>query len=433
MKASLTGNIGEFREPGGGDILARTEAYGAWVASRVNEHLWPYFRAARTRPGPECQLVAGADVVNFASQDYLALSNHPQVRSAAHAAIDEYGVHSAGSAALMGRTESTVRLERALCEFLEYEHVLLFPTGWAAGFGAIRGLVRPNDHVVLDGLSHACIQEGASCSTENVHVHGHLKIDSLRRLLRRIRDKDPANGILVVTESLFSMDSDTPDLRFIRQLCCEYRATLMVDCAHDLGCLGPGGRGFVAAQGLAGQIDVLMGSFSKTFASNGGFIATNSQSTYEYLKVFAGPHIFSNALSPVQCAIVHEALEIVQSPEGTRRRRVLRDRVELLRSLVESSNSRCMGEASPIVPVMVGEEALARLTSKHLAELGLAANLVEYPAVAKGAARFRLQVMADHTEAHVRFAHSALSEALKRAKHEFALAGMRPTQLMTAE
>jgi glycine C-acetyltransferase len=162
-----------------------------------------------------------------------------------------------------------------------------------------------------------------------------------------------------------------------------------------------------------------MGSFSKTFASNGGFIATNSESTYEYLKVFAGPHIFSNALSPIQCAIVLEALEIVQSPEGTRRRRALLDRVTQLRTLLATAGLKVLGAASPIVPVVVGEEALARLTSKHLAELGLEANLVEYPAVAKGAARFRLQVMADHTEAHVRFAHSALVEALTRARGEF--------------
>jgi 7-keto-8-aminopelargonate synthetase-like enzyme len=426
MVASLTGSIAEFRELKGPDMLRRTEAYRAWVTGRAEKQLWPYFRATRTRPGPVCEIMGRGDVhqpetVNFASQDYLSLSNHHDVRAAARAAINEYGVHSAGSAALMGRTDATLRLENALSEFLGYDHVLLFPTGWAAGFGVIRALVRPSDHVVLDGLSHACLQEGASCATPNVHVFGHLKTESLRRLLRKIRTGDTENGILVVSESLFSMNSDTPDIGEIQRLCREYRATLMVDCAHDLGCLGPEGGGHLAAQGLVGKIDIVMGSFSKTFASNGGFIATNSESTYEYLKVFAGPHIFSNALSPVQCAVVHEALEIVRSPEGQRRRQTLLDRILLLRSLLTAADLKCLGEPSPIVPVVVGEEALARLTARHLAQLGLAANLVEYPAVARGAARFRLQVMADHTVDHCRFAQSVFSEAMVGAKRAFAV------------
>ncbi|MGV7212202.1 aminotransferase class I/II-fold pyridoxal phosphate-dependent enzyme [Bradyrhizobium sp. UFLA05-112] len=367
------------------------------------------------------------ETVNFASQDYLALSNHPGIRAAAHAAINEYGVHSAGSAALMGRTEAAVRLEKALCEFLEYDRVLLFPTGWAAGFGVLRALVRPSDHVVLDGLSHACLQEGAHCSTPNVHVFGHLKTESLKRILHKIRSRDANGGILVVTESLFSMNSDTPDIGAVQRLCREFRATLMVDCAHDLGCLGPGGGGHLAAQRLMGEIDIVMGSFSKTFASNGGFVATNSESTFEYLKVFAGPHIFSNALSPVQCAVVHEALEIIRSPEGQKRRRALLDRIVLLRSILSAADLKCLGAPSPIVPVVVGDEAQARLTARHLGERGLAANLVEYPAVARGAARFRLQVMADHTAEHCRFAQSVLAEALIQARRAFA-AGPAPSE-----
>ena len=136
--------------------------------------------------------------------------------------IDEYGVHSAGSSALAGNTKYSLRLEETISEFLQLEHTVLYPTGWAAGYGVIKGLVRPSDHVVMDGLSHACLQEGAYSATPNVHLHGHLNIDSVRRHLKRIRAKDTTNGILVVTESLFSMDSDTPDLRALQDLCNEY-------------------------------------------------------------------------------------------------------------------------------------------------------------------------------------------------------------------
>lgn len=150
--------------------------------------------------------------VNFGSQDYLSLSSHPAIKQAAMAAIDEYGVHSAGSAAFIGNTRYSLALEREVADFVGMQHAVLFPTGWAAGFGVIKALIRPDDHVVIDGLAHSCLQEGANAATRNVHYHGHLNIASARRHLTRIRERDAENAILVVTESLFSMDSDTPDI-----------------------------------------------------------------------------------------------------------------------------------------------------------------------------------------------------------------------------
>ena len=171
--------------------------------------------------------------------------------------------------------------------------------------------------------AHACLQEGANSATTNVHLHGHLNLDSARRHLKRIRAKDTENGILVVTESLFSMDSDTPDLRALQELCREYEATLFVDVAHDLGAMGDGGRGFIGMQGMAGKIDIVMGSFSKTFASNGGFVSCNSPAVKQYLKFYGCSATFSNALSPVQSATVTKAFEIVQSDRGRELRRLL--------------------------------------------------------------------------------------------------------------
>ena len=310
-------------------------------------------------------------------------------------------MHSAGSSALAGNTKYSLRLERTISEFLGLENTVLYPTGWAAGYGAIKGLVRPTDHVVMDGLAHACLQEGAHSATTNVHLHGHLNLDSARRHLNRIRAKDAENGILVVTESLFSMDSDTPDLRALQELCREYDATLLVDVAHDLGAMGDGGRGFIGMQGMTGQIDIVMGSFSKTFASNGGFVSCNSPAVKQYLKFYGCSATFSNALSPVQAATVTKAFEIVQSDRGRELRRLLLKRIGQMRDALTAVDLEFIGDPSAIVPVLVGDEALARMVSRRLPELEVIANLVEYPAVAKGNARFRLQMMPSHTAENV--------------------------------
>jgi len=201
-----------------------------------------------------------------------------------------------------------------LCDYLQMEHAVLFPTGWAAGYGTIQGLIHADDHVVLDERAHACLQRGARDATRNVHATTHLDTAAVERTLATIRAGDTRNAILVVTESLFSMDSDTPDLRALQDVCHAYRATLLVDVAHDLGATGADGLGAIGRQGMTGRIDLVMGSFSKTFASNGGFVLTRSRAVKEYLMTFASPHVFSNALSPVQAAIVDAAL----SPSSVR-------------------------------------------------------------------------------------------------------------------
>lgn len=357
--------------------------------------------------------------LNFGTQDYLGLSSDAEIKEVAKAVIDEYGVHSAGSSALAGNTKYSLRLEETISEFLDLGHTVLYPTGWAAGYGAIKGLVRPNDHIVMDGLAHACLQEGAYSATSNVHLHGHLNIESVRRHLRKIRAKDTTNAILVVTESLFSMDSDTPDLQALQDLCKEYTATLFVDVAHDLGAMGPGGRGFIGAQGMLGKIDIVMGSFSKTFGSNGGFVSCNSAAVKQYLKFYGCSATFSNALSPVQAATVTKAFEIIQSDKGERLRSLLMTRIEQLREALTAAGLQYMGNPSAIVPVRVGDEALARMVSRRLPELEVIANLVEYPAVAKGDARLRLQMMPAHSLENVQAVASRLRTAMDLAQVEY--------------
>jgi glycine C-acetyltransferase len=418
--SSLAASIAHYRLAEGASLLERTEGFFAWKDVRSADGVWPYSRSLESAPTPQCNLRDDRGLlssgINFATQDYLNLSSHRSVLEAAIAAAEEFGVHSAGSPVLAGNTRLSLVLEDALAELVRMEHVVLFPTGWAAGYGAVTGLVRPSDHIVIDRLAHNCLQEGAKAATPRLHFFEHNDVGDLRALLRATRAGDPEHGILVVTESLFSMDSDCPDLRAVQDVSREFRATLLVDVAHDLGAMGPGGGGIMAEQEMLGQADLVMGSFSKTFASNGGFLATNSRAVKEYVKFNAGPLTFSNALSPIQAAVVNRCVEIVRSAEGELLRAKLGENVRQLRQAFKGHKIHCLGRPSPIVPVPVGEDRIGRVASSLLVGRGVFANLVEFPAVAVGSARFRMQVMANHTQEDAHTAAGIVSAAIEQAR-----------------
>lgn len=397
-----TGNLFDFYDPANPDLLARWDEVGRWFEARGEVGLDPYQRVVSTSTGPRAagMLRTGRPFagINLASQDYLSLSTHPDIVAAACEAAQSMGVHSAGSAALMGNTPLSVALEKRLADFTGYESCTVFPMGWAAGYGAVKTLLRKQDHVIIDALAHACLQEAATDATTNVHRAPHLSVAGVERRLERIRRSQPDAGILVVTESLFSMDSDVPDIAALQALCDRFRATLLVDCAHDLGALGPTGRGALEAQGMIGKVDVLMGSFSKTFASTGGFVACNSPALKFALRGACGPSTFTNAMTPLQAAIVLKALDIVAGPEGATRRERLMRNVERLRTSLHEQGFEVLGGPSAIVPVVLGDGPLSRLMTRTALDLGAIVNLVEHPAVARNGARWRLQVMADHQE-----------------------------------
>jgi len=424
-EAALMGSLRDFRAPEGPDLIGRVAAFYDWQDLRRQHDLWPYARSTSTAPQARCEALSDTgdafSGINFASQDYLSLSSHPAVKAAAISAITEYGVHSAGSAALLGNTANSLLLEQGLSSFLGNREIVLYPTGWAAGYGSVQGFVRANDHVVMDILAHSCLQEGAKAATQNIHYHGHLNLEALARKLERIRTNDRSNGIMVVTESLFSMHSDTPDLLAMRALCDEFNATLLVDCAHDLGSIGDDGLGHLGLQNAMGAADIIIGSFSKTFGSNGGFIAVKDKATAEYLKYYSATHTFSNALSPVQAATVLCALDIVRSEEGRMLRRKLMDNILYLRAEMTRAGLETLGDPSPIVPVRLGLEGVGRFASRHLMAMGGIANLVEYPAVPQGGARFRFQVMASHTREDIDQVVAILARAMREADLEYRL------------
>ncbi|HTO27541.1 MAG TPA: pyridoxal phosphate-dependent aminotransferase family protein [Devosia sp.] len=424
-ESALRGSLRDFRSPPGSDLISRVSGFYEWQNLRREHDLWPYTRSTSSAPQARCEARSDTGTafsgINFASQDYLSLSSHPAIKAAAIKAIGEYGVHSAGSAALLGNTTNSLLLEQGLSQFLGGREIVLYPTGWAAGYGSVQGFVRANDHIVMDILAHSCLQEGAKAATPNIHYHGHLNLEAMTRKLERIRASDKDHGILVVTESLFSMHSDTPDLLAIRALCDTYGATLLVDCAHDLGSIGEDGLGHLGLQNALGAADIIIGSFSKTFASNGGFIAVKDRATAEYLKCYSATHTFSNALSPVQAATVLCALDIVRSEEGRLLRRKLMDNILHLRAEMTRAGLEVLGYPSPIVPVRLGLEGVGRFASRHLMAMGGIANLVEYPAVPQGGARFRFQVMASHTSDDIDQVVAILASAMREADLEYRL------------
>jgi len=414
--------ISHYAHPTGSDLLGRTEPFFDWQESRRQAGLWPFSRSLEAAPKAECGVRSETGTarqgLNFGSQDYLSLSTHPAVVEAAQRAIQDYGLHSAGSAMLGGNTTPSLMLEKALAEHLQMPHVALFSTGWGAGFGVIAALVRPEDHVVLDALSHACLQQGAAAATTNVSRVPHLNNRAMKRKLQEIRARDTQNGVLVVTEGLFSMDSDVPRLEELQSICHEYGATLLVDVAHDLGALGPRGTGSLGVQDMLGKVDLVVGAFSKTFATNGGFVATRSPAVRQFIRIMGGPHIFSNALLPMQAAVVLESLRIIRSEEGAALRAKAGENILALREAFHERGVKCLGEPSNVVPVQVGDAKVARLASKTVFERGIFANLVEYPAVRVRETRFRMQVMAAHTLEQVRLAADGVCGAIEEAQAE---------------
>ncbi len=416
----LAGSTRDFLNGPNPDVFAKTTGISAWLDARVGYGGFPFSKRLLKAPGAETsvRLLDGSVTsgLNFASQDYLSLASHPDVRAAAVNAIEQYGVHSGGAPVLAGAIDLSDKLEAVIASHLRTPHVMLCPTGWAAGYGAVRGLVRDTDHVVVDQLAHNCLQEGAAAATRNIHFFRHLDLTHARIKLAAIRAKDPHNGILLVTEGLFSMDSDSPDLAGFAAICREFGARLVVDIAHDLGCMGPNGTGQLGLQNMLGNVDVIVGSFSKTFATNGGFIATRERDLCNYLRYLSPPVTFSSALAPAQVAVALAAFALVRSAEGDRRRRDLITAVQVLRAGFACRDIEVMGTPSPIVPVFIGRDDVGRIAARLLSKAGVLTNLVEYPAVSRATARFRLQVMSAHGPAACETASMRIAEAITQAR-----------------
>lgn len=416
----LAGSTCDYLHRPGPDLLAKARGFSNWLDARVSYGGFPYSKRLLRAPGPETsvQLLDGriSTGLNFASQDYLNFASHPEVRAAAVDAIGRFGLHSAGAAVLAGSTDLSLQLEYAVGKHLLMPHVMLCPTGWAAGYGLVRSIVRDTDHVVLDQLAHNCLHEGAAAATRQIHLFRHLDVAHARLKLASIRAKDAVNGILVVTEGLFSMDSDSPDLAAFQNLCSEFNALLVVDVAHDLGSTGPNGTGQLGIQKMLGKVDIVIGSFSKCFAANGGFIATHRRDLSDYLRYLSPPSTFSSALAPAQVAAALASFRLLCTAEGEARRQSLMASVTALRAGFACRDIEAMGRPSPLVPVFIGRDDIGRVAARLISKAGIIANLVEYPAVSRATSRFRLQVMSAHERSACETAALRIAQAITQAR-----------------
>jgi 7-keto-8-aminopelargonate synthetase-like enzyme len=369
---ALGGSMRDFRYLPGTNILDRVNSFYEWQELRRETGLWPLGRSTETAPRSKC--VARNDEgenrfegINFASQDYLSLSSHPAMPRP-RSRSSTITASTAPARPPIGNTSHSIALEKKIAEFLETDEVVLFPTGWAAGFGVVKGLVRPSDHIVMDALSHACLQEGAQASTRNIHYFRHNSIEAVRQKLTGIRAKDNENGILIITESLFSMDSDTPDIAALQELAHEFGATLVVDVAHDLGCARSRGprpyrRAEHARQGRRGDGELLQDLRVERRlrrlqpAQREGISALLQLALHLLERAFAGPG--RARAQSLRNRRLEGRRSAAREPD---------DNIRLLRELLHGTSFETYGDPSPIVCVKMGSEGLARLVSRRLPE-----------------------------------------------------------------
>lgn len=356
----------------------------------------------------------GKPLLNFSSNDYLGLANHPQLKEAAIRAVERYGAGCGASRLICGSLKPHQELEEALAAFKGTEAALSFSTGYAAALGTICALVGAHDVIILDKLVHACIVDAARLCGAKLRIFSHNDLNNLEDLLRWATAKNRVAGdrvgasrprTLIVTESVFSMDGDQAPLREMVELKNKYNAWLMVDEAHATGLYGAHGRGLAEEHGVQNAIEVQMGTLGKALGAAGGYIC-GSKTLIDYLINRARSFIFSTASVPAAPAAASAAVRLVQSELGKERRQQLWQRVSLLRAGNLRRNS---SSPSAIIPIHIGEETKAIEAAEILRRLGIFIPAIRYPTVARGSARLRLTLTAAHTQDEVERLRTALA------------------------
>jgi 8-amino-7-oxononanoate synthase len=366
--------------------------------------LYPYFRVIEC--GQDTEVVLnGKRVLMFGSNSYLGLTNHPKIEEAAKRAIDKYGSGCAGSRFLNGTLDIHIELEQKLARYVNKEAALLFSTGFQVNLGVLSSITGRNDYLILDEYDHASIIDGSRLSFSRTVKYRHNDMRDLEQKLSNL----PEEAIkLIVVDGIFSMEGDIVKLPEIVEIADRYGANIMVDDAHSLGVIGESGAGTASHFGLNDKVDLIMGTFSKSLASLGGFIA-GDEVLIDYLKHKARSLIFSASMTPASAASVIAALEIIQSePERIEQ---LWDNTRYAKQLLNEEGFEMGPTESPIIPVYVRDNNKTFILTKMLQEDGIFVNPVVSPAVPSDASLLRFSLMATHTFAQIEEAVEKLSKA----------------------
>lgn len=351
---------------------------------------YPYFRVMESEQDPEV-VVQGRKMIMLGSNNYLGLTSHPKVKEAAMEAIRKYGSGCAGSRFLNGTLDIHVKLEEKLAGFFRKEAALTFSTGYQTNLGIISSLAGKDDIMVIDKLDHASIIDACRLSFGEIKKFKHSDMGSLEFVLKECGDC----GKLVVVDGVYSMEGDIAPLPEIVKLCKKYGARLMVDDAHGVGVLGRTGRGTAEHFGLEKDVDLIMGTYSKSMASIGGFVAAD-EDVIHYMKHNSRPLIFSASPPPASVAAVIAALDIIdQEPE---RRQSLWRNTEKMRKAFNQMGFDTGVSATPVIPLMMGEMERAFMMWKILSDEGVFVNPVVPPATQPGRCLIRTSYMATHTD-----------------------------------
>jgi len=369
--------------------------------------VYPYFRAISSEQEPEV-IIDGKKVLMFGSNCYSGLVSDPRIKEAAIEAIRKYGTGCAGSPFLNGTLDLHKRLEARLAEYMGKEDVMVYSTGFEVNLGVVSCLTGREDYILWDEQDHASIIEGRRLSFSQQLKYKHNDMESLERQLQRC---DPDKAKLIVTDSVFSMEGDVANVRRITELAEQYKAAVMVDEAHGIGVFGEGGRGVCHAQGVADKVDLIMGTFSKSFASLGGFIATDKVIT-NFLRHHSRSYIFTASITPASTAAALKAIDImIAEPE----------RQEHLWEVTNFAleGFRAMGceighTSTPIIPLFIRDNMKTFAITSELQKEGIFVNPVVSPAVAPQDTLIRFSLMATHTKDQVSYALEKIEKVFKK-------------------
>ncbi len=365
--------------------------------------LYPYFKPLTATDGTVV-MIEGRQVIMAGSNNYLGLTNDPRVLEAARAAILKYGSGCTGSRYLNGTLDIHLELEDKLAAFMKKESCVLFSTGYQTNEGSIQTIAGRNDVIFSDKDNHACIVVGTLCSAAKTVRFTHNDMDHLRKLLER---EDPKVGKIIVSDGVFSMSGALANIPELVALSKEFGARLYLDDAHAIGVIGDGGRGSASAFGLLDEVDLISGTFSKSFASLGGFLVGDYK-VIEYIRHVSPAHIFSASMPPANVATVLKALEILQ--EETWRLDRLKEISDYMRTGLSQLGFNMWTSQTPIIPVVIGEMFKCFQFWKDLFESGVYVNAVVPPAVPRGQSLVRTSYSATHTNDQLDF----ILEAFKK-------------------